>query len=432
LLRAAKNRYNRSLITGTQTIRPEIQPLRNGWTTIVLASFFGVIAGFGTLVFYTFGLFLKPLIATYPQWSRETVSAAFGAASMSIALSSPIAGVLLDRHGARRVLLPTLTIFGLAYASLALLTPSLPHLFGVFILLGLVGNACGQMGYSRAISIAFSVENRRGLAIAIMMAGTGIGAILIPMLAQRFIDTTGWRTAFALLGLLSLVLSLPLAYLYIPPGGGSNSSSSRERPKTGKYRLTREFWLITATLFLAAFSINGAVIHLAPLLSDKQGISPASAAMAVSAMGGASLVGRLVTGLLLDRRNSFGPRIAFGLLLIASAGILLLATAATTIEIGITAAMMIGFGMGGESDVVPYLLTRYYSLESFSTLYGFTWTAYAIATALSSTLMGRIHDLTGSYSSMLLWISGLTLAAAALMLFMRPYPKTASSLSPEI
>ncbi len=55
-----------------------------GWL-VVLAAFFGVFAGFGTLVFYTFGLFIKPLTAEF-GWNRETVSAAFGASSMSIAL----------------------------------------------------------------------------------------------------------------------------------------------------------------------------------------------------------------------------------------------------------------------------------------------------------------------------------------------------------
>lgn len=182
-----------------------------GWR-VVLAAFFGVVAGFGTLVFYTFGLFIKPLTAEF-GWNRETVSSAFGAASMSIAVFSPVAGYLLDRVGARRVLLPTLMIFGLAYASLAFLTPSLIHFYAVFILLGAVGNACGQMGYCRAISTWFT--HRRGLALALVMAGTGVGAIAIPVIAQHLITTSGWRTAFGLLGLLSLVLGLPLAILLV-------------------------------------------------------------------------------------------------------------------------------------------------------------------------------------------------------------------------
>jgi predicted MFS family arabinose efflux permease len=366
------------------------RPTEENWTypgwRVVLAAAFGVFAGFGTLVFYTFGLFIKPLTAEF-GWNRETVSGAFCAASMSIAVFSPLAGHLLDRFGACRVLLPTLLVFGLAYASLAMLTPSLIHLYGVFILLGVVGNACGQMGYCRAVSTLF--ERRRGLALALVMAGTGAGAIVVPVLAQSLIGTYGWRAAFGLLGSLSLVLGLPLAMLLVSErerqDDRSHTPTHMGLPRSESLR-RREFWLVTATLFLVAFSINGAVIHLSPLLSDC-GISARNAAYAVSTLGGASLLGRLLTGYLLDR--FFGPRVSLLLLSVSGCGVLLLATV-PSLTAGVIAAFLIGLGMGGESDVVPYLLTRYFGLRSFSTLYGFTWTAYAVATALSSVLMGRI------------------------------------------
>lgn len=388
----------------------------HGWR-IVLAAFFGVFAGFGTLVFYAFGLFIKPLTTEF-GWNRETVSGAFGAASLSIAVFSPIAGRLLDRLGARRVLLPTLLVFGLTYASLAFLTPNLIQLYATFILLGVVGNACGQMGYCRAVSTWFI--HRRGLALALVMAGTGVGAIAIPIIAQYLISASGWRTAFGLLGLLSLCLSLPLTMLLVREKtiDAAQSNVLQSGVRLGEGLLRREFWLVTITLFLVAFSINGAVIHLSPLLGDR-GISARSAAFAVSILGGSSLLGRLLTGHLLDR--FFGPRVSLILLSVSGCGILLLINT-HSVTVGILAAFLIGIGLGGESDVVPYLLTRYFGLRSFSTLYGFTWTAYAVGTALSSVLMGRIFDLTGSYQSLLTQLAVLTFVAAGLMLFMRPYP----------
>jgi MFS family permease len=388
-----------------------------GWR-VVLAAFFGVLAGFGTLVFYTFGLFIKPLTAEF-GWSREAVSGAFGVSSMSIALFSPAAGHLLDRWGARKVILPTLLVFGLAFASLAYLTGNLVHLYSIFILLGVVGNACGQMGYCRAVSTWF--ERRRGLALAFVMAGTGIGAIVIPIIAQSLISTAGWRAAYALLGTLSLVLSLPLAVLFVreKTTGTMRARARRQPGLTLRESLgRREFWILTATLFLAAFSMSGAVIHLSALLSDR-GLSPQSAAYTVSTLGGAGLLGRLITGLLLDR--FFGPRVSLCLLAISGCGVVLL-SGASSLATGMTAAFLIGLGMGGESDVVPYLLTRYFGLRSFSTLYGFTWTAYAVATSLSSVLLGRVFDATGSYQVVLFQIATLTFVAAGLMALMRRYP----------
>jgi MFS family permease len=86
--------------------------------------------------------------------------------------------------------------------------------------------------------------------------------------------------------------------------------------------------------------------------------------------------------------------------------------------------------MGGEGDVTPYLLSRYFGLKSFSTLYGFTWTAYAIAGAVGPIIMGRAFDVTGSYSGLLMVLAGVTLAAGSLMLLLPPYPALTSGAMP--
>jgi len=82
---------------------------------------------------------------------------------------------------------------------------------------------------------------------------------------------------------------------------------------------------------------------------------------------------------------------------------------------------LIGVGMGGEADIIPYLLSKYFGLRSFSTLYGFTWTAYALAAALGPVLMGRAFDAAGSYETFLMQLSVITLASGALMLLMPAY-----------
>jgi hypothetical protein len=87
-------------------------------------------------------------------------------------------------------------------------------------------------------------------------------------------------------------------------------------------------------------------------------------------------------------------------LLINASGLWMLSQARTE-SAGIVAAVLIGFSMGGESDVAPYLIARYFGLRSFSTLYGFTWTAYAMSAALGSILLGRAFDATGSYNALL-------------------------------
>jgi MFS family permease len=178
-------------------------------------------------------------------------------------------------------------------------------------------------------------------------------------------------------------------------------------------------------LFLGSLSQNGSITHMAALLTDR-GVSPAQAALGVSVLGGATLAGRLLTGWLLDRY--FAPRVAFCLLAVAALGTFALAVAHSA-WLGFLGAACIGLGMGGEADVTPYLIAKYFGLRSFSTLYGFTWTAYAIAGAIGPVIMGKAFDATGSYQTLLSSLSVLTLAGAALLLLL---PRYGTVAEPEV
>ena len=170
------------------------------------------MVSFGSLLVFSFSTFLKPLSASF-GWSRESVSASFGFAALTVAVCSPVLGSLLDRYGPRRIILPCMAVFGLSFASLGLLTPRLPHLYASFVLLGIVGNGTTQMGYSRAVSTWF--VSVRGLALSLVMAGSATGAIFFPPLAQWLIDSYGWRMAYFVLGAMVLLFGLPLTAMFV-------------------------------------------------------------------------------------------------------------------------------------------------------------------------------------------------------------------------
>jgi MFS family permease len=375
-----------------------------------------VLVGFASLLVYTFAIFLKPLAAEF-GWSREAVSAAFGIAALAVAACSPPLGWFLDRYPARRIILPCLAIFGCTFASLSLMTRHLWRLYAIFLILGIVGNGTAHLAYSRVLTTWF--RERRGVAFSILLGGSAVGAIVLPPIAEALIHAAGWRASFAILGAGVLVIGLPCGSRVCAPSGAAHSVATRATG-AGVRESVRSpiFWIIVAELFLISISQNGAITHLSALLTDR-GIAAGKAALAVSAMGGAILAGRLFTGWLLDRY--FAPRVAVCLLALSALGTFLLA-GARSLPVGIGAAALIGFGMGGEGDVTPYLLSRYFGLKSFSSLYGFTWTAYAIAGAAGPVIMGRAFDATGSYRALLVQLSVATLAAASLLLLLPRYP----------
>ncbi len=398
----------------------ETSPRYEGWR-VAAASSVGVFVGFASVAVYTFGIFLKPLADEF-SWSRESVSAAFGIAAMTVAVCSPPLGQLLDRFPPRRIILPAVAVFGLAFASLSLLTPHLWHLYAVFFVLGVVGNGTAQMAYSRAVSSWF--ERRRGMALSLVMAGGAVGAIVLPPATDSLIASVGWRQAFLVIGLMVLVIGLPTVARFIRERPAIDRRPGEDSPAGGatvaEGMRSRAFWIVVVVLFFSSIAQNGALTHLPALLNDR-GVTASGGAIALSAMGATSLAGRLITGYLLDR--FFAGRVAFGLLSTAALGTFLLA-GAQSLEMGVVAAALIGFGMGGEADVTPYVLSRYFGLRSFSTLYGLTWTFYAVAGAVGPVLMGRAFDATGSYEVLLIQLAVGTLAVAGLMLLLPAYRRT--------
>jgi predicted MFS family arabinose efflux permease len=310
---------------------------------------------------------------------------------------------------------------------LSLLTPRLWHLYAIFAVLGIVANGTAQMAYSRAISSWF--DRRRGVALAVMMSGGAVGAMLLPPIAEALIGRIGWRSACLILGGAVLAVALPVVARFVAerPSAGATTHDRRSGASVKEGLSSRAFWILVIVLFFSSIAQNGAITHAAALLTDR-GVSASGGALALSAMGGASLAGRLLSGWLLDR--FFAARVSFVLLSLAALGTFLLSSA-SSLGLGLAAAVLIGFGMGGEGDVTPYLLTRYFGLRSFATLYGFTWTAYAVAGAVGPILMGRAFDATGSYEALLVRLAIGILAVAALMLMLprygtRPLPSTQS------
>jgi len=386
-----------------------------GWK-VAIASSFACMAGFGSILIYSFGAFIKPLSAEF-GWSRQTIAIAFACASFTLGICSPVLGWLLDRFGPRRVLLPSIALFALAFGSLSTLHKNLAQLFCTFVVIGAIGNATAQLGYTRAVSTWFRA--RRGAALAVLLTGSSLGMVAVPVLAQGLITSLGWRISYLILASLPLLIAFPIAALFVRERKDQVGVATKVAAPVDASALdSRAFWILLTTLVLGAMSTTGVITQLSALLTDR-GIQASGAGYAVAAAGAASFFGRLSTGWLLDR--FFAPRVGMLLLFTTSLGLYLLKTA-STIPTAFVAAVLIGFSMGGESDVTPYVLARYFGLKSLGLLYGWAWMAFAIAAAAGSILLGRAFDHSGTYVGVLQIFSVATFVAGALMLAMPRYP----------
>src|SRR5450631_329306 len=308
-------RYMGSQVVGMETNKQTTESSIRypGWG-VVLAAFVGVMVSFAAIMPYTFSLFLEPLSRAF-GWHREAISSAFGIAAMTVAVFSPGIGSLLDRFSPRRIILPSVIVFAFAYMSLSSLTSNITRFYLTYFVLGVVGNGTAQLSYTRVVLTWF--QKRRGLALALVLTGSGTGSIVIPLVTQYFIHQYGWRSAYIALGCIAL-LGLPLTALLVrnrPVAHSQSDQTFSTGTSVGTALRGTIFWILAVIIMLEAFGSNGLLAHLAAMLTER-GVSGESAATALSVMGAMGILGRLTTGLLLDRY--FAPYVSMVMLAVSA------------------------------------------------------------------------------------------------------------------
>lgn len=374
-----------------------------GWR-IALGAFIGLAGSFGSLYFYSAGLFLKPLAAEF-GWGRSEASLGAIAVVAGSVVAMPIAGRIVDRFGERRVAVLSALAFSLSFAALGLLAEGLVSWLALVLLLSVLSTGCNNVSYNRAIVRHF--RRHRGLALGFSLMGIGVGAALVPLLLAPFIEARGWRAGYLALAAIAFPLG-GIAVLLLrsersdPPIAGA----TRDAPPAPSTVFTNPgFYTIGAIILLASVAVFGTTMHLVPMLTDR-GMDMAAAGRAASLLGVVVLASRLLTGLMLDRWNA--GWVTAGLLGLTAAGVMLLWSALP--ELVLPGCLLLGLGVGTESDLMAYLIGRRFGVRRFGSVFGAVFAIHALGAGLGGFLAGVIFDVTGNYS---LW-----LLAAAAALFM--------------
>jgi len=390
----------------------------NPWW-VVVGAVGGLIVCNGPVLGFTFGVFLKPIMADM-GWQRSTASFALSFGGICSALTVPVLGRMMDRWSIRRVALPGLVIYTFAMCLLGLSPKSLVIFTLLFALAEAASAVQTPIGYAKAISAWF--DRRRGMALGIAMSGVGLGGFIMPQLAQMLIERVGWRGAYPILGLLTLAIAFPLVAVWIReprPGEGerravtaADATGLTVRGAAG----TRRFWLMGAAFFLVAIAINGTVAHVVPLLTD-HGVSAASAAAIMGIFGLATMAGRLFAGYLVDR--IFAPFVATVFFLAPIVGFMLLSSASGALPgIGV---ILLGLGLGTEIDLIAFLVSRYMGQRAFGEIYGYCFMIFGLGSSAGRFLGGFLYDLAGSYNPALIGAAGALVAAVILVNLLGPY-----------
>lgn len=346
---------------------------------------------------YLFGLFVKPLQADF-GWGRGQLSVAITLCNYVIMLAAPFMGQVVDRRGARAVVLPAIFATALIVALGALNRGQLLAFYAVHAALAIVGLGTLPLSYTRVIVGWF--DRNRGLALGAGLAGIGLGGAIFPLLVQRVIGQYGWRWGYVAISALMLCVAFPVVAMLLRENPKRHcddaqiSSTASDGLTLKQAAGTIPFWLLLLALLLLGAVTTGVSVHLAPLLSDR-GLDGTHVAAGVGVLGLSLVVGRVVAGLLLDRLPA--PLIA-GLTIIGSAlGLVLLADATTPAALA-AGVILVGLGIGAEFDFLSFFIARLLGLKHYGAIYGAIYAGFMFGCAAGPGLMGFVFDRQGAYT----------------------------------
>jgi MFS family permease len=396
----------------------------NRWW-VVFATICGLLVGAGPVNVFTFGVFLKPITEDLGL-SRGAFSAALTFHAAIAAIVLPVVGWLVDRWGARRIMLPGLFLYALATASYGLIQASpLVFTFLIFALTGLVGGVQSPIPYAAVIAQWFDRE--RGLALGIGTAGVGLGVAVVPQLAVLLIGVVGWRLAYAGLAATVLLVAFPPVALFLrePPDfatrvrqGTATTGAVLPGVVAGEALRSGLFWGLAVAFFLDVIAINGTLTHIVPLLTDR-GIPRQIATAALSGTGLALIFGRILSGWCLDRL--WGPYVAIVFFLLPMIGIAILISGAGGFA-PFLGAIACGLGIGAEIDLMAFFTSRYFGLRDYAKLYGTMFGIFALGVGIGPALSGASFDRFHSYTPA--FVTFVLMLAVGCLIFLRmgPYP----------
>ena len=397
---------------------------------IVAAGF--VIQGVVIGAMFAYGVFFRELEAEF-GWSRTMISGASSLSFVVMGVLAIVAGKLNDKIGPRILITASALCFGIGYGAMSRLQAP----WELFLFYGLLAG----IGYSTHDVVTLSTitrwfVRRRGAMTGVVKVGTGVGQLLVPVIAAALIAAFGWRNAAFIIGAASMLILLVVAQLMrrdprsmgqhpdgvaiegarAPTGAGETGMSVAEAAGT------RQFWILCAVQLTIFFCLLTVMIHIVPHATDL-GIAPAVAATILSAIGGASIAGRLTIGMLADR---LGGRRSLGLsFLILLASFVLLQSAETTWMLFLF-ALVYGFAHGGFFTVMSPTLAEFFGTGSHGVIFGIVLFCGTIGGAAGPLLAGTLFDTTGSYETVFLILTGFCLMGLILTAALQPIKSPAT------
>ena len=388
------------------------------WVSL-LGCFIGMAVSMSSILIFPFGLYMTSITADF-GWSRTQFSGVLSSIAVCNVIALPLSGWAVDKIGAVRCILLGLVIGCLCYACLALV-----HTYSAFVALACAASVAGCLAlYPAYFSVARGWFDRNlGLALAVAAAGVSIGVVGFSHLISARINAVGWRSAFVTVAVVALFIGLAnvLVLVKVNPGPipaperlhadgqGVIGSVPSSVPLSEAVR-TPEYWMFSIAFMLVVFASAGPSINLPALIADRGG-APTLAATAISTIALGSLVGRIITGFLLDRY----PVALTATLFFAGQAIGIAALSAGIVWT-VAAAFLLGMAQGAELDIMGFVMARRFGRRFYARIFGSSFALSQLGLIFGPILTAAIFDHARSYDFVFLSFPLLSVVAIFLIL----------------
>lgn len=394
------------------------QEFKRGWL-VLFACFCGIGAGIASINYYTAGIFIVPIEKEF-GWSRAAISAQSMFGVLILVLGSPFLGRLIDKIGVRKVAVQSLACYSISLYVASYLVVSLWSFYLLTIITSLVAIGSSSITFTRVVTVWF--DSARGLALGISLMGGGLIAAIAPALLTDYVTEFGWRSGYRALSVVILAATI-IVWLFIKddPDPQNETENQSSLDKTGftfdQAIRSRLFFTLAFIFILVALALSGFVVHFIPMLLEL-GLSADDAGKTAAVMGISVMLGRIVTGFLIDRFHA--PKVAAILFAFSAIGFLTFLTGG--VEFAVLVAIAVGISMGAEVDLIGYLVSRYFGLKAYGSIYGSLFSIFLIGASTSPLIAGYVFDVTSSYSLVISAAVVALIVAAVLLLTLKPFP----------
>jgi len=367
--------------------------LSSGQLKVAATGFLSLFSIVG-IMFYGLPFFYDFWVKEY-GWSRATVTSGNAFAKVAVGLLGFFAGWFIDRFGPRRLMLAGILMGSIALVGLS--TVSTLWQFYLFYTFNALAYMCAGPLPNQVLTARW-FNRTRGKAMGFAYLGIGVGGMLVPQIAKWLNIQFGWHQALMLLGIFTVIISFPMAWIVKENPEKQSIETIKEEPTIPLNKIVKgwPFYLLLIGSMCSIGAVSGTNQNLKLFFSLDLKYSQGQSANIISLVLLSSIIGRVLMGWLADKFPKKYVMILIYTLVAASIPLLYFASTPGVIYLF---AFIFGMGLGGDYMIIPLMAAELFGVRIMGRVMGLVLTADGLAEAFSPMLVARLRDNSANYAN---------------------------------